>query len=240
MSVLLVIPARGGSKGIPRKNLTMVAGRPLIAYAIKNGLSAEEVDRVIVSTEDEEISSVARAYGAEIPFMRPPELATDDISLIPVIAHAARSLRDPDFSADIVISLQPTTPFISGSIIDQAIRLQRETGCDSVTSVVKVTHNHPYRVQSIMDHTRLTPYYPEGERFLQRQDLPASYAFSGGLYLRKRQLLDTWSGKDFCLGEDRHCVIVNEKEALNIDTPIDLAVCKTIMEMSTSKQDQLP
>lgn len=229
MKVLLVIPARGGSKGIPRKNLQQVNGQPLIAYAINNALASQMVDRVIVSTEDEEIAETAKKLGAEVPFLRPAELATDQVSLIPVVAHAAGEMVALGFAADLVVSLQPTTPFISGKIIDQAICLQKETGCDSVVSVVKVTHNHPYRVQQLREDGSLTPFFPEGEKFLQRQDLPVFYAFSGGLYSRKRQLLEHWSGKDFCLGETRRAVVVSEQEALNIDRPVDLQLFEAVL-----------
>lgn len=229
MNTLLVIPARGGSKGIPRKNLQLVAGKPLIAYAIENALTAKRVDRVIVSTEDDEIAAIARTSGADTPFPRPADLATDQISLIPVIAHAASQMAQLGFSADLVISLQPTTPLISPAVIDRAITLQQESRCDSVSSVVKVTHNHPYRLQTLAEDDSLVPNYPEGERFLQRQDLPVFYAFSGGLYLRRRELLENWSGRDFCLGSDRKAVVVDEEEALNIDRPVDLLLFDAIL-----------
>ena len=110
MKVLAVIPARGGSKSIPRKNLVDVAGRPLIAWAIGAAREAKRLDRVIVSTEDEEIAETARKWGAEVPFVRPPELATDTISLIPVVQHALRAMDGLGFGADAVVSMQATSP----------------------------------------------------------------------------------------------------------------------------------
>ena len=230
MNVLLVIPARGGSKGIPRKNLQPVAGRPLIAYAIEHARAAVGVDRVIISTEDEEIAAVAREWGAEVLFIRPAELAADEVSLIPVIAHAARALDKTGWRAEVVVSVQPTAPLLAPHTIEAGVRMLVETRCDSVVSVRRIEHNHPYRAQQVDETGRMKPLYPGGERFLQRQDLPAFYAFSGGLYVRQRRLLEEWSGVDFCLGADRRAVIVDERESLNVDTPRDLALFRAMIE----------
>jgi CMP-N,N'-diacetyllegionaminic acid synthase len=230
LNLLLVIPARGGSKGISRKNLQLVGGRPLISYAIANALGASTVDRVIVSTEDEEIAAVALAWGAEVPFVRPAELSHDHISLIPVIAHAVKAMDDLNWNPEIVVSLQPTAPLLSCESIDAGVKILLSTGCDSVASVRKVFHNHPYRVQQMDNKGRLQLLFPQGERYLQRQDLPVFYCLSGGLYVRKRRLLEKWSGNDFCLGEDRRGVEVDEKEALNIDSPMDLELFRVLIE----------
>ena len=115
MKTLAVIPARGGSKSIPRKNLADVAGRPLIAWVIGAAREAKRLDRVIVSTEDEEIAETARRYGAEVPFVRPAELATDTVSLIPVVQHALAAMDGLGFRADAVMSLQATSPGLRGS-----------------------------------------------------------------------------------------------------------------------------
>lgn len=229
MSVLLVIPARGGSKAIPRKNLVPVGGKPLIAYAIANALAAQAVDHVVVSTEDEEIARVAEEYGAQVPFRRPPELATDEVSLIPVVAHAASVMAERGDPPELVVSLQPTAPLLHAATIDSAITLCLESGCDSVTTVRRIDHNHPYRVQKLEDGNRLVPLFPEGESFLQKQDLPPFYAISGGVYVRRRQLVENWSGRDFCLGKDRRAVVAPDDECLDIDTPQDLALFMTII-----------
>lgn len=230
MSVLLVIPARGGSKGIPRKNLQPIAERPLISYAIEHALAATMVDRVVVSTEDAEIAEVARSWGADVPFMRPTELAQDHVSLIPVILHAARAMDELGWHATVVVSLQPTAPLLRLQTIDAGVRMLLSTGCDSVVSVRKVIHNHPYRVQQMDSAGCIKPLFPEGEQYLQRQDLPVFYALSGGLYVRKRQLLEDWSGDDFCLGKDRRGIEVDAHEALDIDSPLDLALFRALIE----------
>ncbi len=230
MSVLLVIPARIGSKTVPRKNLKEVAGRPLISYAIENALTAKRVDRVIVSTEDAEIAEVARAWGAEVPFVRPAELAEDHVSLIPVVAHAARSMDGLNWHATVVVSLQPTAPLLRGQTLDAGIRLLLDTGCDSVVSVRRVDHNHPYWIQQMDEESRIRFYVPEGETTLQKQDLPPFYALCGSFYVRQRRLLDHYSGRDFCLGVDRRAIVVEAREALDIDTAMDMALFRTLME----------
>ena len=235
MNVLLVIPARIGSKGIPRKNLQKVAGRPLISYAIKNALAATMVDRVIVSTDDAEIAEVARTWGAEVPFMRPAELAQDHVSLVPVIAHAAQAMDELKWHATVIVSLQPTAPLLRPETIDAGVSLLLNTGCDSVVSVRRVDHNHPYWVQQMDSNNRISPLFPEGEQYLQKQDLPTFYALSGGFYVRQRCLLEQWSGHDFCLGVDRRAIEVDAQEALDIDTPLDLALFRTLMEMHSLK-----
>ncbi|MDA2936640.1 acylneuraminate cytidylyltransferase family protein [Acidobacteria bacterium AH-259-A15] len=230
MSVLLVIPARGGSKGIPHKNLQPVGGRPLISYAVKNALAATTVDHVIVSTEDVEIAEVAQTWGADVPFMRAAELAQDHVSLIPVLAHAAQATDALSWNVTVVVSLQPTAPLLRPQTIDAGLCVLRDTGCDSVVSVRKVDHNHPYRIQQLDITGHLIPLFPEGEQYLQKQDLPVFYAFSGGLYVRRRQLLEKWSGSGFCLGIDRRGIEVKGEESINIDSLLDLALVRTVVE----------
>ena len=232
MSVLLVIPARIGSKTVPRKNLKEVAGKPLISYAIQNALASKMVDKVVVSTEDAEIAKVARSWGAEVPFERPSELAEDHVSLVPVLAHAVRAMDELDWRATVVVSLQPTAPLLRGQTLDAGIRLLVESECDSVVSVRRVDHNHPYWIQQMDKENRIRFLNPEGEKHLQKQDLPPFYSLCGCFYVRQRRLLDEWSGKDFCQGVDRRAIVVEAEEALDIDTPLDLAVCRALMEGS--------
>jgi len=228
-----VIPARGGSKGIFRKNLQLVGGRPLISYAIEHALAAATVNQVVVSTENAEIARVAQAWGADVPFTRPAELAQDHVSLIPVIAHAMEAMNGLDRAA-LVVSLQPTAPLLRPQTIDSAVRLMLETRCQSVVSVRQINHNHPYRAQEMDGLGRTKPLFQKGESYLQRQDLPAFYALTGGLYVRTRELLENWSGKDFCLGKDRRAIEVDEEEALNIDSSLDLDLFRALIKRDSS------
>jgi N-acylneuraminate cytidylyltransferase/CMP-N,N'-diacetyllegionaminic acid synthase len=142
--VLGVIPARGGSKSVHRKNIRELGGKPLIQSIFESAQKAKHLGRVILSTEDEEIAAVGRSIGIEIPFMRPPELATDNATLISVVKHALRRFDSEGAPVDAVMSLQPTCPFLSAETIDKAIALWAETGCDSVTTVAELTKGHPY------------------------------------------------------------------------------------------------
>lgn len=220
----MVVPARGGSKGVKRKNLRVVGGKPLLAYALNAAKAALGVSRLVVSTDDDEIAQVARNQGAEVPWMRPHELATDRISLIPVAQHALHAMRELGFNPDAVMTLQPTAPAISRETIEKAIALMAETNCDSVSSVRKIEQNHPYRAQHLREFGVLEPLFPEAEKYLQRQDRPALYGPTGGIYLRRAHVLDAWTGSDFCMGNDRRAVVVDDWQATNIDTELDLQV----------------
>ncbi|HEX9660078.1 MAG TPA: acylneuraminate cytidylyltransferase family protein, partial [Rhodothermales bacterium] len=161
--VLAVIPARGGSKGVPRKNLVQLCGRPLIAYTIGAGLSATSVSRLVVSTEDEEIASVARSLGADVPFIRPATLATDTAQSLPVVQHAIQAVEEVEGTPyDVIVMLQPTTPLRTAGDIDSAVALLLESGADSVVSVVDVGGHHPYRMKRIDDDGRLVNFVEQG------------------------------------------------------------------------------
>jgi len=231
MTTLIVIPARGGSKGVHRKNLQPVKGLPLIAYCIRNALAAKKADRVIVSTDDDEIAEVARSFGAEVPFKRPSHLAEDHISLIPVAQHAVKAMSEiHDFVADIIGTLQPTSPLLSAKSIDAGIDIMESTKSDSVSTVQRIVHDHPYQALKLLDDGKIDRLFPEGEFLLQKQDQPELYSRTGGLYLRRRAVLDGWSGKDFCLGADCRAVVVSTEEGLDIDTPLDLSMFRAIAE----------
>ncbi len=213
-----------------RKNLRCIAGKPLIAYVIEKALKSKLLNRVIVSTEDEEIAGVARSYGAEVPFVRPKELALDEVSIIPVVQHAMGHLnKNEGWRADVIASIQPTSPLTGATDIDSAITKLIETGCDSVVSVCKITHGHPYWAMRL-DGDRLTPLNPEGHRYLQKQDLPLFYMINGALYVRKREVLEKWDGRDFALGKDIRAIVMNEIKSIDIDTPIDLLIAETVIK----------
>ena len=141
--VLAIIPARGGSKGIPRKNIRNFAGYPLIAYSIAAGLQAETVTRVIISTDDAEIAAVAQQHGAEAPFLRPAEFAQDATTDLPVFEHALRWLAEHEnYHPDLVIQLRPTSPIRPPALVDEAVRLLlAHPEADSVRGVVPAGQN---------------------------------------------------------------------------------------------------
>ncbi len=228
IKVLAVIPARGGSKGLPRKNIRNLANKPLIAHAIEEAKKCKLIDRLIVSTDDEEIAEVAKRYGAEVPFLRPKELATDEISIIPVLKHTIEFFESNGYAIENIVSIQPNNPLITTEEIGKIIEKLLNTNCDSVVSIVKM-HEHPYRAMKL-EGDKLKPLFPEHEKYLQRQDLPEFYRFSGAIYARKAELIKNWNGKDFALGDDVRGVVVDEKKAIDIHTEIDLKLAELLIK----------
>jgi N-acylneuraminate cytidylyltransferase len=156
--VLAVVQARGGSKSIPRKNARPLAGHPLVAYSIAAGLDARYVTRLIVSTDDQELAAIARDYGAEVPFMRPEELARDDTSDLPVFQHALNWLREHEsYEPDVVVQLRPTSPLRPAGLVDQAVEaLLANTRVDSVRGVAVASQN-PYKMWKVREDGFLRP-----------------------------------------------------------------------------------
>ena len=184
MSVLAIIPARGGSKGIPRKNIKALMGKPLIGWTIDAAEKSSCVDRIIVSTEDEEIASIACKLGAEVPFIRPEELATDDTPGISPVLHVISQLKDHDW----VLLLQPTSPLRSAEDIDGIWNYCQEQGGVSAVSVCEV-REHPYWMYKFDAAQCLEPFIRGRPNVTRRQDLPAAYALNGALYLAKTEWL---------------------------------------------------
>jgi CMP-N,N'-diacetyllegionaminic acid synthase len=178
--ILGVIPARGGSKGIPRKNLVLLKGIPLIAHTIAAARGSKALSRLIVSTDDEEIANYALRMGVGVPFMRPPELANDDSPIFPVLQHLLCELKKTNYVPDALVLLQPTSPFRKSEQIDAAVSLFLESNCDTVVSVTEVPHQfHPVSVMTV-EEGYLHPFLKdEGFRILRRQDKPLVYARNG-------------------------------------------------------------
>ena len=183
MSLLGIIPARGGSKGIPRKNIRPLAGRPLLQWTVDAAHASGRLDRLIVSTEDEEIAAVAEAGGAEVPFLRPPELAADDTPGFNPVLHALDHLPQHDW----VLLLQPTSPLRSSEDIAGILDFCREHDSPSAVSVTEVA-KPPHWMFYRDEHSRLAPILP-GDRPTRRQDLPPTYALNGALYLARADWL---------------------------------------------------
>ncbi len=237
LKVLAVIPARGGSKGLPGKNLKLLNGKPLVSYMIRAALGCELVDKVVCSTEDEKIAEVAKGCGAEVPFLRPAEYATDSSPLNPALIHAMNFYDEQDWRVDLILSLQPTSPLITSNIIDSAVRVYLEAKCDSVAGVTIISHGHPYRAKKLVDEKRLIDFCPEfnGDRVINRQERPPAYAYNGAIYLRTRELLENWTGKDAGLGQDCRAIIVEPEKSINIDSEFDFKLAELIMKDRENK-----
>jgi CMP-N,N'-diacetyllegionaminic acid synthase len=184
---LAVIPARGGSKRIPRKNLTLLGGKPLIAYTIEAAISSKRLSRSIVSTDDEEIASVAKQFGAEVPFLRPAELAQDKSAVLDAINHALTHLERQGDQIDTVVLLQPTSPLRTGKHVDEAIDLFESSGADTVTAVCN-SREHPYYAWTVEDG-RLQPFFSLEKVLTARQDLPSAVIENGSIFVINRSLI---------------------------------------------------
>jgi CMP-N,N'-diacetyllegionaminic acid synthase len=187
-SVLGIIPARGGSKAVPRKNLAPVFGKPLISYTIDAALAARSLGDVVVSTEDPEIADVARRGGARVPFVRPAPLASDTAKTFPVIAHALTWLAENEGAHyELVVVLQPTAPLRLPEDIDAAVAaLRARPEAESLVSLVAVDDPHPYKMKALVDGWVRPFLDPSAENVgMRRQDCPEAYALNGAIYIAK-------------------------------------------------------
>jgi CMP-N,N'-diacetyllegionaminic acid synthase len=194
MKWLAVITARGGSKGIPGKNLKLLAGRPLIAYTIDAAQRAQVFDRLILSTDDSGIAECARMLGCEVPFLRPAELAGDETPHLPVLQHAVEWLANRDgYQPDSVMILQPTSPLRQPEHIAEAAEVLARSGADSVVSVSEVpTHMNPMRMLRVDAEDRAVLFVtgqPIRTRINRRQDMPAAWVMNGAIYAFKTRVL---------------------------------------------------
>ena len=230
MKILGIITARGGSKGIPGKNIKLLLGKPLIAYTIDAAKASGAFDpavggasRLILSTDDEEIAKVAKSYGIEVPFMRPKELAEDKTPHLPVIQHAVSWLRDHEqYKPDAVMILQPTAPLRQHSHIKETIELFIKSGADSVVSVSELPSKfHPKWQFVLAANSQLNIF--TGEPFPQivtrRQDLPKTYTRNGAIYLFKPELL--FKNPPSFYGGIVRGYVMKEEDSVNIDSMDD-------------------
>lgn len=194
MKTLGVITARGGSKGLPGKNLKLLAGKPLVAYTIEAARQSGAFDRLVLSTDDDAIAAEARTRGCEVPFMRPAELAQDDTPHLPVMQHVVRWLDEHEsYRPDVVTILQPTSPLRSAGDLSGALQLLRGSGADAVVSVSEVSaHAHPMRMLRVDEEDMATLFVsgaPVRERINRRQDLPPAWVMNGAIYACRTPIL---------------------------------------------------
>jgi CMP-N-acetylneuraminic acid synthetase len=227
-NILGVIAARGGSKGVPRKNIRLLAGRPLIAYTVSAARGCDLLSRVIVSTDDDEIATVAEACGAEVPFRRPAELATDRARQIDVLIHATQWVEEHEGRpCDAIVVLQPTAPLRETADIDGAIRLFLETGADSVITLSPTIHGHPYYTYRL-DGDRPEPFVPPRERDSAdvRQAFPAAYVRNGAVYVVGRDVLVE---RRSLYGASCRGYVMPAERSINIDTPLDWKLAELLL-----------
>lgn len=229
--VLAVIPARGGSKGVLRKNIRPVNGKPLIAYTIEEALKSKVVSRVIVSTEDPEIADIALRLGADVPFVRPAELAKDQTLMVPVVKHALSFVEaEEGLQYDYVILLQPTAPLRLAEDIDGAFAKLASTGADSVISVCQVDDVHPIRMKKIVDD-RIKAFCIEETEGTRRQDLPAAFMRNGAIYAARRSTL---MDKDSLRGDDSRPYVMPRERSVSIDNELDMKLAAIMLSERSS------
>ena len=222
--ILGLIPARGGSKGVLRKNIRLVAGKPLISYSITAALKSGRLSPVVVSTDDMEIAEISTLFGAEV-LMRPEELAGDETPMISVVCHVIDQLENKrGIRFDYCVLLQPTAPMRTAEDINSAVDILVNTGADSVVSVYKVEDHHPSRMYRIEDE-RLIPLQSEPQNRL-RQSLPPVYHRNGAVYAFQRGLLDRMNT---LIGPDVRPYIMPEIRSVNIDNEVDLLLADLLL-----------
>lgn len=225
--VLALIPARSGSKGLPHKNIRELDDRPLLAWPIKTAAGSLFVDRVVVSTDSEAYSQIAQNHGAEVPFLRPPELATDSTPSCDVVVHALDQLSDDTFG--IVVLLEPTAPLTSIADIDGALDRLVTSGADAVVGVKALVTEHPSFAFTEDATSRLRPYDTRGMGLdlPRRQDLPPAFALSGALYVSRveRYFRDRSFVHDNTLGYQ-----LPAHRSIEIDTLLDFVIVEAVLE----------
>ena len=225
--VLAIVPARGGSKGVPGKNLRPLAGRTLLDYTAAAARQSGVIDRVVLTTDDAAVADAGRAAGLEVPFLRPAALAQDDTPMLPVLKHAIGALISDGWTPELVVLLQPTSPLRTPAHVRAAVDLLRSSGADSVVTVVEVPkHLSPDYVMKIEDGV-LRPFLPEGARISRRQDVRPAYSRDGTVYAFRR---DTVERFDSIYGDDCRPLVIDAAESLSIDTPEDWAAAERILE----------
>lgn len=190
MRILAIIPARGGSKGIPEKNIKLLDSKPLLSYTNEIALQSKLLTEVIVSSEDDKIIEIAKTLGVQVPFVRPTELAQDNTPTIDVIIHALEWYKNKNIFFDAVCLLQVTSPFRTVAFLDKAIEKFIQTGCDSLVSVQKVPHEfNPHWAFEVNDDGNLKIATGETEIISRRQELPMAYHRDGSIYITKTEVL---------------------------------------------------
>lgn len=233
--VLGLIMARGGSKSVPRKNIKLLAGEPLITYTVKEAKKSKHITRLVLSTDDEEIARVCKRYGAEVPFMRPDELAQDHVTDLPVLQHALKWLAEnQNYRPELIVHLRPTAPFRTAEHIDRGVQmLLDDPKADAVRSVCPASQ-HPLKMWAVQPDGALSAYVPEHvfgivEAYnMPRQKLPKAFVQNGSVdVVRTGVVLE----QNSMTGRNIKALLMEELESINIDSPLDWQLAELLMQM---------
>jgi N-acylneuraminate cytidylyltransferase len=224
-TVLAVIPARGQSKGLPGKHLMDAGGKPVIAWSIEAAHGSRYIDRVILSSEDEDIIAVARKWECEVPFVRPASLAGDESKVEDAIFHALDALHE---TFDYVVLLQPTSPLRAAGDIDRCLEVCREQVVPACVSV-SVPRKSPYWMHWVDERGAMRRVLPEGDVISRRQDLPTVYAVNGAVYVAETQ----WFRQHGTfLHAETHAYVMPVERAIDLDEPLDLVMLRAILDQA--------
>jgi CMP-N,N'-diacetyllegionaminic acid synthase len=224
--VLGIIPARGGSKGIPNKNLKPLAGRPLLAYTADAARESGVIDRLILSTDSREIAQLGASLGIEVPFLRPADLARDESAMLPVLEHAVAEIEQTGWKPDVVVLLQPTAPLRRPEHVKRAVEMLEKSGCDSVVSVIEIpSHYAPHFAMKIVNG-RLDYLLPEGRHITRRQDVEPAYSRDGTVYTFRRDVL---MEQHTIYGLDCRPIVLPLNESVNLDSREDWEEAERIL-----------
>jgi len=225
-TILGLIPARGNSKGLPRKNILPLLGKPLIAWTIEQALESRYLDRVIVSTDDKEIAGISKEYGAEMPFMRPEKLATDEARGIDVVLHAMNWMDKNDNSYDLIMLLQPISPLRTSENIDRGIELLFFKKAQAVVSVCETEH-HPYWSNILPENGCMKGFIKPEIMNKNRQELSVFHRLNGAIYLA---YWDYLKGQKNFLGKETFAYIMPQERSIDIDNEVDFELTEILMK----------
>jgi CMP-N-acetylneuraminic acid synthetase len=223
--IAALITARGGSKGLPGKNIKLLAGKPMIAYSILAAQGARSVSRVVVSTDDAAIAQAARQWGAEVPFLRPAELAQDDTPHHRVLGHALDWLEDHEgYRPQYLLLLQPTSPLRTSDDIEGAVALAADKDADAVLGV-RPARDHPLLARILDSEGRVSPFCRPEAQAARRQDFPPAFAVNGAIYLFKPRALRE-RGANYMQGA--YGYVMPEERSLDVDTAWDFRLAELV------------
>jgi CMP-N-acetylneuraminic acid synthetase len=221
--ILAIIPSRGDSKRLPGKNILDLAGKPLIAWTIEAALGSKYIDHIMVSTDNNNIAQVAKKYGADVPFMRPHELATDESTSIDTVLHVIKNFEENGDYYDYIVLLQPTSPLRSSHNIDESIELLQTRECNAVISVCEAEHN-PLWCNILPDNGSLSNFLDSSVLNKRSQDLERYYRLNGAIYLCDTEKLK--KEKTFFLRDNCVAYKMSRDNSIDIDEEIDFRLAE--------------